>query len=296
MKTRLPVCALTVLLAASWGMVVSGWVYSGHKWPVTEIPYYVNPSNQDVSNAAALAAFRWAADQWSAQTNANVRFVYMGLTNVTAGTKNGINEFAFNHSASSVIGRTARWWNGAGTLIETDLILYDASWNLFAGYSGCSSGYYIEEIAIHELGHALGLNHSDVSGATMKAGASKCATWKGSLHSDDITAVETIYGLLEPPPDPDPTPEPDPDDPPPTGLQAQVLSYVWDAAKGRYVVTIGWSGFTSASVDIYQDGVLRGSSGNDGQATIGTSNPGPSTFLICEVGTSTCAAPVSGGA
>jgi hypothetical protein len=59
--------------------------------------------------------------------------------------------------------------------------------------TGCSGGYYIEEIAVHEFGHALGLDHSSVSTATMYPGAYQCATWKSSLDPDDISALESVY-------------------------------------------------------------------------------------------------------
>lgn len=187
-------CAwLTFAFAASAITIGVGYSYSGHKWSVRQVPYYINPNNSDVSPAAAIAAIQQAASAWSMQSNADFSFYYMGQTSGSSITNNGKNEVFFRNETSGSIGQTFRYWNSAGTLVDTDIVFYDASWKFFAGYSGCSGGYYIEEIATHEFGHALGLNHSTVSTASMYPGAYTCATWKGSLDSDDIAGVEALY-------------------------------------------------------------------------------------------------------
>jgi len=185
--------ALTVILAASVVTIGSGYSYSGHKWSVREVPYYINPANADVSEADAIGAIQQAASAWSMQSNADVTFYYMGRTSGTSVSSNGKNEVFFRQSTGANIAETYRYWNSSGTLVDTDIVFYDASWKFFTGDSGCSGGYFIEEIATHEFGHALGLNHSDVSTASMYAGAYTCATWKRSLDPDDIAGVEAVY-------------------------------------------------------------------------------------------------------
>jgi hypothetical protein len=186
--------SLILLAAASAITVAHGYALSGHKWTVDQVPYYINPTNNDVSESAAIAAIQTAASAWSMQTNASVSFYYMGRTSATAVSNDGKNEVFFRHGETSgSIGQTFRWWDGSGRLLDTDVVLYDDSWKFFAGMTGCSGGYYIEEIAVHEFGHALGLDHSSVSTATMYPGAYQCATWKSSLDPDDIAAVESVY-------------------------------------------------------------------------------------------------------
>lgn len=184
---------LTIALAASAVTVGIGYSYSGHKWAVRQVPYYINPANSDVSTEAATAAIQQAAASWSTQSNSDFSFYYMGSTSGSSLTNNGKNEVFFRNETNANIAQTFRWWNAAGDLVDTDIVFYDGSWTFFAGYSGCSGGFYIEEIATHEFGHALGLNHSDVSTATMYAGAAKCASWKGSLDPDDLAAIEAVY-------------------------------------------------------------------------------------------------------
>ena len=61
---------------------------------------------------------------------------------------------------------------------------------------------YIEDIAAHEFGHALGLGHSTVSGATMAATVSYCSSENRWLAEDDKQGVEYLYpsGVTNTPP------------------------------------------------------------------------------------------------
>lgn len=45
----------------------------------------------------------------------------------------------------------------------------------------------------HEIGHALGIGHSDVEGATMKQGSYMGMTTKRTIEADDIAAAAYIY-------------------------------------------------------------------------------------------------------
>jgi hypothetical protein len=190
---RLRLVLSTTALAAALVTIVQGYSYGGHKWAVSEIPYYINPSNGDMSTSAATAAIQAGAAAWSMQSNANISFYYMGQTSGTTIANNGKNEVFLRGSYTGYLAQTYRWWNGAGTLIEADTVFYDGSTRFYPGNTGCSSGYYLQNVATHEFGHALGLNHSSVATATMYAGEGPCTTDKESLDPDDLKGVEYIY-------------------------------------------------------------------------------------------------------
>lgn len=58
----------------------------------------------------------------------------------------------------------------------------------------------IQGVLTHELGHALGLDHSPIPSATMWPYVNSGDTFDRSLHPDDLAGVRALYNL-----DPDPT-------------------------------------------------------------------------------------------
>jgi hypothetical protein len=58
---------------------------------------------------------------------------------------------------------------------------------------GCSSEFDIEGIMVHEVGHVIGIGHSNVSGATMYPTVSSCNTANRSLEPDDVAAKNDLY-------------------------------------------------------------------------------------------------------
>jgi len=91
-------------------------------------------------------------------------------------------------------------------------------------------------VALHEAGHALGLGHSDQPGAVMYP-YYKTAT---GLTSDDIAAIQALYGgagnPTTPPPAPPPTPTPNPPTTPPSGRDT-VAPTITILAPGSTIVS-----------------------------------------------------------
>jgi hypothetical protein len=60
--------------------------------------------------------------------------------------------------------------------------------------SNCSGDFYIDAVMVHEVGHLLGIKHSDVSGATMKSTTSSCKPGPATINYDDARALNDLYG------------------------------------------------------------------------------------------------------
>jgi hypothetical protein len=75
---------------------------------------------------------------------------------------------------------------------------FDDSEHLWA-IGSVASGFDVETVALHELGHILGLQHSDVAGSVMFPSVSSNST-KRALTADDLGGIRELYpaSLLAP--------------------------------------------------------------------------------------------------
>lgn len=74
------------------------------------------------------------------------------------------------------------------------------------------------------------------------------------------------------------------------GTEALTLDTVGYKVKGRHHADLTWTGASSTSMDVYVDGALWATTGNDGAYTWASDlvGGGSHTFQVCEAGTSTC--------
>ncbi len=91
----------------------------------------------------------------------------------------------------------------AATLIGyyTGNIIYDADVYTNTRYSftssgetdGCSGEFDMDGIMVHEVGHVIGIGHSNVAGATMYPTVSSCNFNNRTLEADDRAAMTDLY-------------------------------------------------------------------------------------------------------
>jgi hypothetical protein len=196
LSTSLLVAGLTVVTVFSGRP--GAFTLSGPAWPQPQTSYYINSTNLDLARPAAEAAVRAGADPWLQQAGA-FRFTFAGSSSQTTNTNDQINLVLFRNAANGAAIATTYWWSMGSQIIDADIVFWDGGFTFFAGTSGCSGGFYIEDIAAHEFGHALGLGHSAVTGATMYPSVSSCNAGNRTLEADDISGVRSLYPQLPTP-------------------------------------------------------------------------------------------------
>lgn len=190
------VCAVsaTVGVLVVSGLDVRAYALLGHKWAVNQVLYYINPRNVYMTDAQATTAIQNAASGWTSQSNANIQFVYAGTTSTSAFTLNQKNEVFFRSDSTSQAGETYWWSDANGNLVDTDIAFNQGLYAFSTDGLPCSNALYLQDMAAHEFGHALGLLHSSLVDATMYPTLSAwCDTSWRSLSSDDIAGVLALY-------------------------------------------------------------------------------------------------------
>jgi hypothetical protein len=194
---RLLALALACVGLVAASKAIGGYSYSGHRWPGNDVPYFVNPASRWLTESQILAALQAAAGHWTSQSGANIRYTYAGRTSGSSLINNGINEVFFRNTTNgSLGGATYYWYGGDGKLLDADTVFYEALYRFYPGSSGCTgtNSHYLEDVATHEFGHALGLNHSGDATATMYPTMSLwCSQSWRTLSSDDIAGIRAAY-------------------------------------------------------------------------------------------------------
>jgi peptidoglycan hydrolase-like protein with peptidoglycan-binding domain len=173
---------------------VAAFVATGGRWPTRNLRYAFQETGLDLPAASVRQAIHQAFSTWAGWTGLSFREVP-----IASGPEIIVRFVAGNHGDGfpfdGVSGILAHAFfppvppNGP-TPIQGDTHFDEAeTWTINVPTG--AGQIDLTTVAIHEFGHALGLNHSPVVGSVMQAfyGGPRRV-----LHGDDIAGITSIYG------------------------------------------------------------------------------------------------------
>lgn len=167
---------------------------SNSKWVTGVYQWYFNPANlpANISLDSALLAMNTAAVRWEQMCNLTIQ--YMGTTavlgnqNVVYKPDDGLNVWGFQPfepAINAFSGWTPTTSSSTGSILGADIILNaNMQWTAVG----------LEGIMTHEIGHGIGIGHSDVASSIMSSKPYHDALYMRTLRGDDAEGCANLYG------------------------------------------------------------------------------------------------------
>lgn len=145
-----------------------------------------------------VAALKAALDSWNTASPANVHFLPLQTTSTPTDNNDSLMvvgvattglDVSFVGSALAV---TTLVYNNSGTIVSSD-ILFSArfAFSTIGPVSFAEDPYDLQAVVTHELGHAIGADHTNVLGGTMYPYA--VGTFQRLISTDEIAFLNAAY-------------------------------------------------------------------------------------------------------
>jgi hypothetical protein len=212
-------------LGATAGSGEAAFVTSGRAWLAQDmpVPYYVNPDEgmpPQLSAANVQTAWTNAFNTWESDPGSDISFSFQGETTRDSGADqcgpsepDYFNDLTWGivtaSHGSSTLAITFTCFTQSGDMLDAD-IEFDTDAGHFLnkwrtdGTGSCGSGLIdLESVALHEIGHFIGLGHASSNSCGANGGCPVMnASYQGvkrSLCQDDLDGVASIYPAANPP-------------------------------------------------------------------------------------------------
>ncbi len=152
-------------------------------WFATDIPLVIRAANNDLPAGTAAAIIQSSIAEWNDASDAKILAASASVNEIRF-----VSDFPYG---SGVLGLTEVSYNSAGVISSAVISINDDY--QFTATPGLvtSAGAYLGDIVTHELGHFLGLSHSEVMKASLFYSS---FSGQSTLSLDDKAAVRLKYG------------------------------------------------------------------------------------------------------
>ncbi|MBI9085332.1 MAG: choice-of-anchor H family protein [Desulfobacterales bacterium] len=183
---------LAVDFQVTFGFLGARWEAPGHP-PVVDLRVHEN-TGDCIGEADAVIA---AADTWT-RVGAAFAYRFAGEHAHTVSDYDGENQVLWGNISGALA--RAYIWSIPDTIVECDIVFNDAyAWS--TDPVPAAGQYDVETVALHELGHGLGLRdlYGDIGDgqydvAKVMYGYGASGQFKRTLHADDADGIHWIYG------------------------------------------------------------------------------------------------------
>jgi hypothetical protein len=176
-----------------------GFSLNGRKWfSSSDARFYYNSA----SGAACCHTASELQSKITSGINAWGIASYGGTTTRSGAKRDGQNVISWGKLGGTTLGVTnyistdtsqSQVCNGSLIYRFTEVDVRFNSAFRWQSSNGCSGGFDLAGVSVHEFGHAVGLGHSSVAGATMFPSVAACDFSVSSLANDDRAGYSAIY-------------------------------------------------------------------------------------------------------
>jgi hypothetical protein len=187
------------------------------RWPSPSASWLYNPTGATpaMPPASSLEAIRAGAAGWDNAGGSGFHFDFLGSTTTATGCngdttsyqRDGLNVVGWGHIVGGHLGFSCHW--RSASLVEGTPFFAIQEIDIVFEPQFAYSAHSLQALALHEFGHALGLDHTEppaCPGKAMCGGAN--AMLFTEPQQDDIFGVIALYGVAPTPTIPPPEQRP----------------------------------------------------------------------------------------